>query len=154
MYLWLSSRAILVTVTDCVFSLQFMARVRNMRAMSWRGKNKVPKLTVWPNKMRLVRYFIKSLGNLIQLESTPWSQVVHTLEYRRLNEPIPAHLVVEGYDKIQCNLYQKLLFFFFGKNKVSFDLCPMKMHWKQIFVGRCMLRSELLFVSTNFGIWE
>ena len=34
--------------------------------------------------------FITSLGNLIELESTPHSQADHTLEYGLLNQPITA----------------------------------------------------------------
>lgn len=41
---------------------------------------------------------ITSLGNLIELESTPQRQAVHTLEYRLLNEPITVHVVPERYD--------------------------------------------------------
>lgn len=37
--------------------------------------------------------FIRSPGNLIELEHSPWSQVVSTSEYGLLNQPILAHVV-------------------------------------------------------------
>ena len=42
-------------------------------------------------KTRLVRcFFFISVGNWIELESTPQSQAVRTLEYGLLNQPITA----------------------------------------------------------------
>jgi len=79
------------------FLFQFMARVRSTRAMNWSGKNKVPKLTVGTEEKRLVRWI--SLGNWIELESTPRSQAVRTLVYGPLNQPITAHLVPERHNK-------------------------------------------------------
>ena len=46
------------------------------------------------------KMFITSLGNLIELESTPHSQADRTLEYGLLNQPITAHLVPERYNKM------------------------------------------------------
>lgn len=51
--------------------------------------------------------FITSLGNLIELESTPHSQADHTLEYGLLNQPITAHLVPERYNKMTSFLKLK-----------------------------------------------
>ena len=37
------------------------------------------------------KMFIISLGNLLELETTPWSQAVRALEYGPLNQPISNH---------------------------------------------------------------
>ena len=49
--------------------------------------------------------FIVPLGNWIQLESTPQSQAVCTLECRPLNQPITLHLVPDKYNNI--NYFEK-----------------------------------------------
>ena len=46
------------------------------------------------NRNELNKMFIISLGNSIELESTPRSQAVRTSEYGRLNQPITEHVVV------------------------------------------------------------
>ena len=46
------------------------------------------------NRNELKKMFIISLGNSIELESTPRSQAVRISEYGRLNQPITAHVVV------------------------------------------------------------
>ena len=51
--------------------------------------------------------FIISLGNWIELQSTPQSQAVHTSEYGPLNQPITAHLVPKSYNKRLKTLDEK-----------------------------------------------
>ena len=57
------------------------------------------------------KMFIISLGNWIELESTPQSQAVHTSEYGPLNQPITAHLVPESYNKRLKTLSEKEVIF-------------------------------------------
>lgn len=42
--------------------------------------------------------FIVSLGNLIELKSTPQSQAVNSSDYEPVNQPITVHIVLE-----RCN---------------------------------------------------
>ena len=42
---------------------------------------------------------IISSGNWIEMESTPRSQAIRTLEYGLLNQPITAHVLPKRYNK-------------------------------------------------------
>ena len=51
--------------------------------------------------------FIISLGNSIELESSPRSQAIRTSEYGRLNQPITAHVVVPERSNEYKRIYER-----------------------------------------------
>lgn len=55
-------------------------------------------MTMCTKKNSVFKIFIVSLGNLIELKSTPQSQAVNSSDYELVNQPITVHIVLE-----RCN---------------------------------------------------
>lgn len=72
--------------------------MRGTRAMNWTDKKQGAVTYSKKQENDFSRAFIRPLRNWIELESTPRSQAVRTLQYRLLNQPITAHLVAERCD--------------------------------------------------------
>ena len=70
--------------------------VPSMRALNWSGK----KGKTITNHNKKSKDFLVCFPAQVELESTPGSQAVHTLEYGLLNQPITAHLVLERSNKV------------------------------------------------------
>ena len=75
------------------FPLQFMTQVWSTGAMNWSEKKQGTVTYSVDQENEVSKMFIISLGKWMELESTPQSQAVPTLEYGPLNQPITAHLV-------------------------------------------------------------
>ena len=58
----------------------------------------------------------------VELESTPGSQVVHTLEYGPLNQPIKGQIVPERYNKLCYDINKYILYAIFTDNEVLYNV--------------------------------
>ena len=101
------------------FPLQFMAWVWSRRAMNWSGKKQGVVTYSTERENEVSKIFIISLGNWIELESTPRSQAVRTLEYGPLNQPIS---LLSTWDII--NRYSEISAILSRYHKVSLRLWP------------------------------
>ena len=80
-------------VTDRVFSTSIYGPSVKHEGHELKRKKQCVVTSSTDRENEVSKIFIISLGNWIELESTPRSQAVRALKYGPLNQPITAHLV-------------------------------------------------------------
>ena len=81
----------------CFFPLQFMAK-HEVHELKWKKQGAVSYSTDQENEVS--KMFIIPLGHWIELANTPRSQVIRSLKYGPLNQPITAHVIPERYNEM------------------------------------------------------